>query len=75
MSRPKKPTTGHAPISQKANPAVKEHATSAIITSMKPVALSDRWGFSTAAKIGFSSGSAALPELMLSEYREVIAKS
>src|ERR1700722_8709622 len=68
-SRPKKPTTGHAPISRNATPAAKLTTLTKAITTRKPVRLSERCGVSRAENNSASPlGSKSLPAVIAYQY-------
>src|SRR5215203_4894534 len=75
-SRPKNPKTGQAPISQKAMPATKLTAPMKIISTRKPVRLSERCGVTRAENsVGWSSaGSKSLPAVIAYQYIRFMAK-
>src|SRR4051794_15665236 len=79
-SRPKKPSTGHAPIIRKTMPVTKLTMLRNSITARKPVRFSDRWGVSRAARICTSpslsdrSRSISLPVLIVPQYIPIMAK-
>src|SRR5262249_10579013 len=72
----KKPSTGHAPISRNAMPAVKLITLKNAITSKKPVRLSERCGVSRAENNTFSaaSGSKPLPAVIVPQYIRIMRK-
>src|SRR5437899_3834056 len=76
MLRPKKPTTGQAPISRKTMPATKLIAHNAIISARKPVRLSERCGVSSAENNSGcgSSRSNSLLAVMACQYTRIMAK-
>src|SRR5258708_15394461 len=75
-SRPKKPSTGQAPISRKARPAAKLSAQRHPINTRKPVRLSERCGVSSAENNSGcgSSGSNSLPAVIACQYTRIMAK-
>src|SRR5829696_5904364 len=75
-SRPKNPKTGQAPISQNATPATKLTAPMKIISTRKPVRLSERCGVTRAENsVGWSSGgSKSLPAVIAYQYIRIMAK-
>src|SRR5215211_8098810 len=75
-SRPKNPSTGQAPISKKATPATKLTAPMKIISTRKPVRLSERCGVTRAENsVGWSSaGSKSLPAVIAYQYIRFMAK-
>src|SRR5665647_641581 len=75
-SRPKKPSTGQAPISRKASPAAKLIRPMNAITTTKPVRFSERCGVSSAENSSPSgSGSKSLPAVIAGQYTRIMAKS
>src|SRR6185503_2108837 len=75
-SRPKKPSTGQAPIIQNATPAIKLTAPTNVISTTKPVRLSERCGVTRAENsVGWSSaGSKSLPAVIAYQYIPIMAK-
>src|ERR1700754_909694 len=74
-SRPKKPNTGHAPISRNTGPAAKLNAQINPISTIKPVRLSERCGVSSAENSsGCGCGSKSLPAVMTCQYIRIMAK-
>src|SRR5215213_9627598 len=75
-SRPKKPSTGQAPISKNAMPATKLTAPIKIVSTRKPVRLSERCGVTRAENsVGWSSaGSKSLPAVIAYQYIRFMAK-
>src|SRR6185436_16017934 len=76
ISRPKKPSTGHAPIIQNAMPATKLTAPTNAISTRKPVRLSERCGVTRAENsVGWPSvGSKSLPAVIAYQYIPIMAK-
>src|SRR6201747_3216697 len=75
-SRPKKPNTGQAPISQNARPAAKLTTLRNPISTRKPVRFSERCGVSSAENNFGSacSGSKSLPAVMTCQYTRIMPK-
>src|SRR6185312_1978358 len=75
-SRPKKPSTDQAPIIKNAMPATKLTAPMKVISTRKPVRLSERCGVTRAEKsVGWSSaGSKSLPAVIAYQYIPIMAK-
>src|SRR5450631_2706821 len=74
-SRPKKPNTGQAPISQKAKPATKLTRLMNPITTIKPVRFNERCGVNNAENSSAcGSGSKALLAVIGFQYTRIMAK-
>src|SRR4051794_22009355 len=75
-SRPKKPSTGQAPISKNAMPATKLTVPMKIISTKKPVRFSERCGVTRAENSvgGSSAGSKSLPAVIAYQYTSIMAK-
>jgi endonuclease-3 len=76
-SRPKKPSTGQAPIIKNIMPAMKLMTQTKHISTRKPVRLSERCGVSSAENnsgCGTSRSNALLPSVMACQYTPIMAK-
>src|SRR6267142_1566225 len=76
-SRPKKPNTGHAPISRNASPATKLTALRNPISTRKPARFSERCGVSSAENNSGCAGSGlskSLPAVIAGQYTRIMSK-
>src|SRR5215467_8248350 len=73
-SRPKKPKTGHAPISRNVTPAAKLIDPIKAIRIKKPAALSDRYGVRIAEN-NVGSAAMSLREVIAFHYTSIMARN